>query len=327
MFSVGLVGVAFLACIVLAIVAPLTSLSQVDQPPGTVWNPRLQKFTYCYTGERCTSDVCDLDGTCAAFACVNDAHCFVGTSCIDGVCGISTSAATEGSTGCSFDNLCLGSEPDLFCDNSDGASNMTLTTGTCKSLHKVQRDYVTGWLSTQAIEPQVEVLFSNMSSNFASGGGSFLTVSSHSSPEDKFFTFIKKDAGTSFRIMHNYSFDERQYSDDIVASTTYEMETLPSLDGASELQYSSSAQFTCPSSGTSFQQPCGPSQLTLRGYGVDPVMVVYRAAGVVQGFRAVSGIHTGTFLALQLGSESFYTFVSAPGSYVTTVAINAPASI
>lgn len=146
MLPVLLLGVA---CIILAIVLPLT-VAGVTVPLGTVWNPRLQKFTYCYTGERCSSNVCDIDGSCARFQCETDAPCFPGTSCINGFCGVATSSARTqramiaGMPGmgeaCSYEKgMCHGDEPHLFCDNADYDDPDSLwnskVEGVCRTMH------------------------------------------------------------------------------------------------------------------------------------------------------------------------------------------------
>lgn len=158
-----LVLLAGVACIVLAIVLPLTVGSTVNAPRNFLWNPALQKYTYCVSGAHCTSGSCSTEGTCELHTCTTDAGCIPGTSCIAGTCQAVIANAAVGDD-CGFTNLCLGAEPDLFCNNSnDGGVTMLGLTGTCARLSSVARN--NDWFSTSQLPDGQQVLFSNMSVN------------------------------------------------------------------------------------------------------------------------------------------------------------------
>lgn len=367
LFGLSLTAIAFLACIVLAIVAPLTAMSNINQPAGTVWNPRLQKFTYCYTGERCSSNVCDFDGTCAAFACTSDSMCFPGTTCISGVCGVSTSAAVKGETGCGYDDLCVGDHPDLFCDNSGSSNGVTMleSTGTCKRLSDAVTATSLGWLSKTLNPPNVEVLLSNMSKNqiftSASGGGGFQSMAhpinnvgnaaniifvgtaASSTISRRLFEIRRNPPGNSTQglsvgLNNWYDLTVTYNTDGSVKkqsgksfTTVFELSGID-IGAATELQYDvSDASVTCGSG------PCGPTA-SVTGNTSDAAMVLYRVSGqkavdgfTTFGFKIVEdrlANNVGKYLAVDPAiGMPNFSGVADAGTLVTTIAAGAPSVV
>ena len=319
---------AFCACLVLAIVAPLTSMGAVQQPPGLVWNPSLQKFTYCYTGARCSSDVCDIDGTCAAFQCDDDSHCFPGTRCIAGLCGVATAGATTGEA-CSYDDLCLADGPDAFCNNISSSTGDMAGDGTCATLSTITGRDNSPWMAQGAIPRNVEVMFSNVSTNTSFPAGTYLsgTFSTILNPirdpgEALGFLFVKRSASGENKFKKTKRF--QLFRNGIGGATADAFNAFPegTLFALKQVDVSAATELQLNSKGgecTVTSLSCGPTSLEFQSS--TKATVVYRsatAAYVLESNDRYLTVGPGAILALDAPSV---------GQYVTTIAVNTPAAI
>ncbi len=87
----------------------------------------------CDDGNECTSDVCNVDGTCSNTVLADNTNCSFGVCC-SGVCAPLTCAASidcDDGNECTTDSCMNAGTCSAYCDNTDVADNTSCTGGIC----------------------------------------------------------------------------------------------------------------------------------------------------------------------------------------------------
>lgn len=119
MLSLSVIG--GIACIILAIVLPLTLVGSVTCG-SLVWSNAAQACVHCDAHHHCPSGACGAGNVCEQMTCNVKADCLPGYNCTSGICTVPTSTAAVGD---SCDSSSLPVNPQ-FCNNTGQGADIVL---------------------------------------------------------------------------------------------------------------------------------------------------------------------------------------------------------